>query len=199
VSRSMESVDSATDLSLIERMVEGDAAAFEQLYDRHHRSAYGLALRILADPGAAEDVVQDAFLTVWRQASTYGEARGTVRAWLLAIVHHRAIDYVRRRSYREERQQPIDDVVLPPDSVDTSEEARKNVEGEQVRLALEQLPRDQQDSILLAYFGGLTHDEIARKLGLPLGTVKGRLRMGLQKMRTYLRIQGMEAPRDGRA
>ena len=192
---SMDTFESVPDNDLIERLIDGDRNAFEALYDRHHRAAYGLALRILADTATAEDVVQDAFLTVWRQASTYSESRGTVRAWLLAIVHHRAIDYARKRSYREERQQLIDDVILPPDSSDTSEAARKNVEGQKVREAIERLPRDQQDSILLAYFGGLTHDEIAQKLGLPLGTVKGRLRIGLQKMRGYLQLQGLEAPR----
>lgn len=193
VIRSMSSLESATDAELLERLMAGDTAAFEALYDRHSRAAYGLAFRILGEAEAAEDVVQDAFLTVWRQAATYGEARGTVRAWLLAIVHHRAIDYVRQRSYRENRQQTLDEVVLPPDEADTMEQARQNVEGQQVRQALEQLPPDQQRSVLLAYFGGYTHDEIARTLGVPLGTVKGRLRIGLQKMRTYLHTQGLEA------
>jgi RNA polymerase sigma-70 factor (ECF subfamily) len=139
-------------------------------------------------------VVQEAFLTVWRQAATYGPERGTVRAWLLAIVHHRAIDHVRRRSYREERQQALDAVADPPDSADTWEQARQSVEGQHVREALEHLPPDQRRSITLAYFGGYTHDEIARLLGVPLGTVKGRLRIGLQKMRGYLDKQGVEAP-----
>lgn len=191
----MDASDGPSDGEAITRLAAGDKAAFELLYDRHSRAAYGLALRILGDPEAAQDAVQDAFLTLWRQAATYGEERGAVRSWLLAIVHHRAIDMVRRRSYREDRQQGIDDVTLPPDGVDTWEQARQNIEGEQVREALLQLPPDQQRSITLAYFNGYTHDEIARQLGVPLGTVKGRLRIGMQKMRNILRNQEAEASR----
>ena len=189
----MSASDGLPDGDVLSRVMAGDTAAFEMLYDRHSRAAYGLALRILGNAEAAEDVVQDAFLTVWRQSSTYGPERGTVRSWLLAIVHHRAIDLVRRRMYREDRQQGLDDAALPADSADTWEQARQNVEGEQVREALLQLPPDQQRSITLAYFGGYTHDEIARQLGVPLGTVKGRLRIGMQKMRTILYKQGTEA------
>jgi len=190
----MDGAEGGADGDLLVGVKAGDAAAFALLYDRHSRAAYGLAYRILGEATAAEDVVQEAFLTVWRQAATYGPERGTVRAWLLAIVHHRAIDHVRRRSYREERQQALDAVVDPPDSADTWEQARQSVEGQHVREALEHLPPDQRRSITLAYFGGYTHDEIARLLGVPLGTVKGRLRIGLQKMRGYLDKQGVEAP-----
>jgi RNA polymerase sigma-70 factor (ECF subfamily) len=186
---SMDATDGPGDGELINRITGGDTEAFELLYDRHRAAAYGLALRMLAEPPAAEDVVQEAFLTVWRQAASYGPARGTVRAWLLAIVHHRAIDYLRRRALREDRQDNIEDMALPAESADTWELARQNVEGQQVRDALQQLPPDQRRSILLAYFGGYTQDEIARKLGVPLGTVKGRLRIGLQKMRGYLNIE----------
>jgi RNA polymerase sigma-70 factor (ECF subfamily) len=190
----MDGAEGGADGDLLVGVKAGDAAAFALLYDRHSRAAYGLAHRILGEATAAEDVVQEAFLTVWRQAATYGPERGTVRAWLLAIVHHRAIDHVRRRSYREERQQALDAVADPPDSADTWEQARQSVEGQHVREALEHLPPDQRRSITLAYFGGYTHDEIARLLGVPLGTVKGRLRIGLQKMRGYLDKQGVEAP-----
>lgn len=190
----MERIDDPPDATLLDRIAARDAAAFELLYDRHSRAAYGLAYRILGEPGAAEDVVQDVFLTVWRQPESYGAERGPVRSWLLAVTHHRAIDLVRRRGYREDRQQNIDDALPLPDRADTGEQARLNIEGEQVRQALEQLPPDQQRSVELAYFGGYTHDEIARKLGVPLGTVKGRLRIGLQKMRGYLRTRGLEAP-----
>ncbi len=186
----MKIADDPSDGALMDRIVAGDTAAFELLYDRHSKAAYGLAYRILNEPGFAEDVVQDAFLTVWRQATTYGQARGSVRSWLLAIVHHRAIDHIRRR--HEDRQQPLEDMTMLPDDVDTWDQARQNVEGAQVRDALATLPPDQQRSIALAYFGGYTHDEIARLLGVPLGTVKGRLRIGLQKMRGYLRPLGLE-------
>jgi RNA polymerase sigma-70 factor (ECF subfamily) len=190
----MDGAEGGADGDLLVGVKAGDAAAFALLYDRHSRAAYGLAHRILGEATAAEDVVQEAFLTVWRQAATYGPERGTVRAWLLAIVHHRAIDHVRRRSYREERLLALDAVADPPDSADTWEQARQSVEGQHVREALEHLPPDQRRSITLAYFGGYTHDEIARLLGVPLGTVKGRLRIGLQKMRGYLDKQGVEAP-----
>jgi RNA polymerase sigma-70 factor (ECF subfamily) len=190
----MDGAEGGADGDLLVGVKAGDAAAFALLYDRHSRAAYGLAYRILGEATAAEDVVQEAFLTIWRQAATYGPERGTVRAWLLAIVHHRAIDHVRRRSYREERQQALDAVADPPDSADTWEQACQSVEGQHVREALEHLPPDQRRSITLAYFGGYTHDEIARLLGVPLGTVKGRLRIGLQKMRGYLDKQGVEAP-----
>ncbi len=185
---SMDATDGPSDGELIDRITEGDTGAFELLYDRHRAAAYGLALRMLADQPAAEDVVQEAFLMVWRQSASYGASRGTVRAWLLSIVHHRAIDHLRRRALREDRQEDIEEAILPADSADTWELARQNVEGQQVREALQQLPPDQRRSILLAYFGGYTQDEIARKLGVPLGTVKGRLRIGLQKMRGYLNI-----------
>ena len=190
--RRMDEPQGPDDGALLERIVSGDTVAFGLLYDRHSRAAYGLALRILAEPSVAEDVVQDAFLTVWRQGATYGQTRGTVRSWLLAIVHHRAIDYVRRR--HDDRQQVLEDMTLLPDSSDTWEQASRNVDGAHVREALKQLPPDQQRSVLLAYFGGYTHDEIARQLGVPLGTVKGRLRIGLQKMRGYLRAQELETP-----
>jgi RNA polymerase sigma-70 factor, ECF subfamily len=181
------------DADLLVRVTAGDAAAFELLYDRHSSAAYGLAYRILGEPAAAEDVLQDAFLTVWRQAATFGPQRGTVRAWLLAIVHHRAIDHVRRRAYREERLLALDAVTDPPDSDDTWEQVRRSVAGQHVRAALAQLPPDQRRSIVLAYFGGYTQDEIARLLGVPRGTVKGRLRIGLRKMRHHLTGQGVEA------
>ncbi len=188
--RRMKIADDSADGELLDRIVAGDTAAFEQLYDRHSKPAYALAQRIVQEPGVAEDVVQDAFLTVWRQAATYGQARGSVRSWLLAIVHHRAIDYVRRR--HEDRQQPLEDMTLLPDNIDTWDQARQGVEGSYVRAALDSLPPDQKRSVVLAYFGGYTHDEIARQLGVPLGTVKGRLRIGLQKMRGYLRPLGIE-------
>jgi RNA polymerase sigma-70 factor (ECF subfamily) len=190
----METLDGRGDAALLERVLGRDTAAFELLYDRHSGAAYALAQRILGDAGAAEEVVQDAFLSVWRRAESYGEKRGTVRAWLLSIVHHRAIDRVRSRTSREDRQETLEDAVLPPDPADTFDQARQSLEGQQVREALQQLPLDQQRSIALAYFGGYTHDEIARHLGLPLGTVKGRLRIGLQKMRAYLQARGEGTP-----
>jgi len=183
---------SVTDAELLERVAAGSSSAFEMIYDRHSGAAFGLAYRIVNDQGAAEDVVQDAFLSVWRQAEGYGASRGAARSWLLSIVHHRAIDHIRHR--HDDRKQDIDDITAIVDTVDTSEQARLNVEGEQLRAAMLQLPVDQRKSLALAYFGGYTHDEIARLLDLPLGTVKGRLRIGLQKLRNHLRAHEVEAP-----
>jgi RNA polymerase sigma-70 factor (ECF subfamily) len=182
------------DAALLDRVLAKDAAAFEILYDRHSKTAYALAFRIVGDAGVAEEVVQEAFLSLWRRAESYGETRGTVRAWLLAIVHHRAVDRLRSRSTREDQQETLEEAALPPDTADTWEQARQSLEGAQVREALLQLPPDQRRSITLAYFGGYSHDEIARLLGVPLGTVKGRLRIGMQKMRAYLQARGQEAP-----
>ncbi len=193
VQATMDDVNSLTDGELLDQIVAGNKAAFELLYDRHSRAAYGLAYRVLGEPGMAEDTVQDAFLTVWRQAATYGHARGSVRSWLLAIVHHRAIDYVRHR--HDDRRQDIEDITVLPDTIDTGEQAQLNVEGELLREAMKQLPPDQQRSLTMAYFGGYTHDEIARLLGIPLGTVKGRLRIGMQKLRSQLRAHEVEPQR----
>jgi len=176
---------------LLDGVLDRDTAAFTLLYERHGRAAYGLAVRILGDSGGAEDVVQDAFLALWRRAESDGPTRGTVRTWLLSIVHHRAIDHLRRRVPREERPVALDALLLPPhDLTDTWEQARQSLEGQQVRDALAGLPPDQQHSILLAYYTGLTHDEIAGVLHVPLGTVKGRLRLGLHKMRDHLQASG---------
>jgi len=172
-----------SDSDLLDRCVTGDVEAFDLLYDRHSRAAYGRAYRILGQPGDAEDIVQDAFLTMWRQSATYSAERGSVRAWLLTIVHHRAIDDVRRRGYC--RQQTLDDVALVA-VPDGGHQDHEDADGQDVRHALRRLPADQRHVVALAYVGGYTHDEIARRLGLPLGTVKSRLRLGLRKMRGYL-------------
>lgn len=190
-----EDTGTLSDHELLVQIQRGDATAFACLYDRYSRLTYGLALRMLGDPGAAEEVVQESFLTLWRQAESYGEERGAVRSWLMTMIHHRAIDAIRRRRYREEQQEELDELTVPPDSSDTLAEAQRNVEGELIRTLLDELPPDQRHSLVMAYFDGLTHDEIARTLGLPLGTVKGRLRMGLQKLRLLLQARGWELTR----
>lgn len=163
------------------------------LYDRHNRVAFGLAYRMLGDPSAAEDVVQEAFLSLWRQAESFQPDRAAARTWLLSIVHHRAIDRLRRASTREVPDVTADST---PDRIDESIDIEHQVgvslDAEQVRRALGSLPLDQRRAIELAYFGGLSHSEIARKLGVPIGTVKGRLRIGLQKMKTLLDQAGFQ-------
>lgn len=162
------------------------------LYDRYGGIAYGLAYRITSDGTAAEDVVQDAFVSIWKQAPRFDPARGQVRSWLLTIVHHKAVDAVRRRANRAERALPEG----PDEAVATTGQpeslAEWMMEAEAVRDAVRQIPDEQRQTIEMAYFAGMTHVEIAERMGVPLGTVKSRLRIGIEKMREYLRPQVME-------
>jgi RNA polymerase sigma-70 factor (ECF subfamily) len=179
--------DHLSDEALVARLCDRDTAAFTVLYDRHSRIAFGLAYRLLADPLAAEDVVQDAFLSLWRQAGSFRSQRASVRTWLLSIVHHRAIDYLRRTASREvQSAMLIEDVERPDQSIDIPRDVCVAMEAEQVRAALATLPREQQQALELQYFGGLTHREIASRLSVPVGTVKSRQRIGLLKLRTIL-------------
>ena len=165
-----------------------DPAAFEVFYDRHGGPAYSLAYRILGDRQLAEDVVQDAFLSIWRSTARYDAARGSVRAWTLGVVRNRAIDALRRTSGPAPRLD-FDDAALlearaAPERTDA--EALRRDAAERVRGAVGRLPREQSEVIALAYFGGFSHSEIASMLGAPLGTIKGRMRLGLEKLRDTL-------------
>lgn len=175
----------ASDQALLWRMQQREVVALEQLYDRYSRQAYGLALRILNDATAAEDVVQEAFLNLWRQAPSYDAGRGAVRSWLLSIVHHRAIDVVRSRANRR-RDVQIDLVEGTLAVPDTWQTVATNVERETIRQAVAALPREQQRTVELAYFAGYSQPEIASEMGVPLSTVKGRMRMAMQKLRASL-------------
>jgi RNA polymerase sigma-70 factor, ECF subfamily len=152
------------DDELIAAVARGDQPALLALYDRYGRMGYGLAYRILGDAGAAEEAVQDAYLRIWRRAATFDAPRGGARSWLLTVVHHCAIDLLRRRAG------------APPVV------AGLGIESERVRTAVETLPGEQRRAIEMAFFDGLTHREIAESDGLPLGTVKGRLRLGLKRL-----------------
>lgn len=186
-------VDELSDEHLLARLIDRDTNAFATLYDRHNRMAFGLAYRMLGDASAAEDVVQEAFLSVWRQANTFRAGRSAVRTWLLSIVHHRAIDRLRRTDSHVLTEA---DLETPPERaderVDVEAEVGALLEAQQIRAALGALPPDQRRAIELAYFGGHSHSEIARMLGIPTGTVKGRLRIGLQKMRALLQDAGLQ-------
>ena len=173
-----------SDHALLKALAARDLGALADLYDRYGRLAYSLAYRILGEDEAAEDVVQDAFLAAWRGAGTYRSDRGNPRAWLLSIVHHRAVDLLRRKTTF--RPAPLELAEAQPADIDTAVAAERNVEGKSVRDALEGLPPAQRRTIELAYFGGYTHVELAELMGVPLGTVKGRMRIGLQKMRRVL-------------
>jgi RNA polymerase sigma-70 factor (ECF subfamily) len=182
------STDSIDD-DLLAHVVAGDALAFALLYDRYSKAAYLLALGILAEPDGAEDVVQDAFLKLWLEPISHERIQYTVRAWLLSIVRHRAIDYQRRRLYRANHQQVLDDALSLSGVVDTEEQAVRRIEGAQARAALLRLSPKLRRVVVLAYFKGCTHEEITRLLGVPLGTVKGRLRLGLRQLRRCLYVQ----------
>ena len=166
--------------------------AFEVFYERHGAPAYALALRIAGDAQLAEDVTQEAFLSIWRSRAGYDRARGSVRSWSLGIVRNRAIDALRRAATPAPRLDLDDDAALESQrSAElTDAEAIRRETARQVRGALGGLPREQSEVIELAYFGGFSHSEIAEMLGMPLGTVKGRMRLGLEKVRASL-AEGM--------
>lgn len=175
------------DLQLIAAVVRQEPDALMALYDRHGRLAFALAYRILGDPGLAEEAVQDAFMLVWRRAATFDPARGSaVRAWLTTIVHHRSIDLLRKRSGRPREQTPLDEVEAVLASPGPWGEVAEALDRDRVRSAVASLPNEQQTAIELAYFDGLTHREIAEQTGLPLGTVKGRVRLGLRRLHGLL-------------
>ena len=186
--RSSES--QADDQRFLQRVAAGDAGGLGALYDRHGRSVYSLALRILGDEGDAEEVTQDVFAQAWRRASQYDQARGTVAAWLLVMARTRAIDRFRARRVRPEGRVHEDDGLtlqqLPATSPDAISEMMTAERGQRVRRALEALPFLQRVAIELAYFEGLSQREIAERLEQPLGTVKTRMRLGLLKLRDAL-------------
>jgi RNA polymerase sigma-70 factor (ECF subfamily) len=176
----------APDDQLISALAQQDLSALETLYERYGKIAYSLAYRIVGERGAAEDVVQDAYLSVWRQAKSYKRERGSPRTWLMSIVHHRSIDKLRAHASGAATV-PIEDV--PEGHVEAPgvwQQVWADMRGDVVRQALERLPAEQKKSIELAYFSGYTQVEIAELMGVPLGTVKGRMRTGLQKLKSML-------------
>jgi RNA polymerase sigma-70 factor, ECF subfamily len=174
------------DRAVLLRLANGELEALEDLYDRYKTMAYSIAFRITNDATLAEDVVQDAFLGAWRNAARYVEGRASVKTWLLSIVHHRAIDAVRRRRPTTE----LPDTALPPPSQlmlpDVWAEVSASLDADTVQGALAALSDVQREAIELAYFGGLTQQEIADRTDTPLGTVKSRMRLGLLAMRRHL-------------
>ena len=166
---------------------DGNPRAFELIYDRHGGAAFSLAYRMVGNRVAAEDVVQEAFLSIWRSRMRYDSSRGSVRTWVLGIVHNRTIDALRRGATHERRQEALDGVEERHEAPElTDVEAARREEARSVRGALETLPEEQRRTIELAYFGGFTHSQIAELLDEPIGTVKGRMRLGLDKLRRQL-------------
>jgi len=175
------------DEDLMQLVRRGKAAAFEVVYERHASAAFSLAYRIVGTRNGAEDVSQEAFLSIWRSGARYDRGRGSVRSWVLGIVHHRAIDHLRRATVHDKRRasdEGMEERFEARERTDT-EVARRD-EAQTVRRAMETLPADQCQVIELAYFGGFTHTEIADMLEAPVGTIKGRMRLGLKKMRAQL-------------
>jgi RNA polymerase sigma-70 factor (ECF subfamily) len=179
------------DRAAVIRMARGDGSAVAELYDRHSRAIYSLALRMLTDSAEAEDVVQDVFTQAWRQASRYDAARAPVVGWLLVIARARALDRLRARKSR------IPVTALDPATTDPADrglaldqQAISNEDAVRVRTALATLPAVQREAIELAYFKGLSQSDIAEQLSQPLGTVKTRMRAGLLKLRDVLRLSG---------
>lgn len=174
-----------SDQQLMARLVHKDIAALETLYDRHHQVALGLACKIVRDRATAEDVVQDAFLTLWRQPERFDPGKGTPRGWLLAIVHHRSIDKLRRAKVSS-RSVELTPNLVDERQADPCDIATERIQSGELLSALETLPAEQRRTIELAFIHGRTHVEIADLMGCPLGTVKGRIRIGLSKLRASL-------------
>ena len=178
------------DDELIAAVARGEQPALLALYDRYCRMGYGLAYRILGDAGAAEEAVQDAYLRIWRRAATFDASRGGARSWLLTIVHHCAIDLLRRRAGAPPVVAGLDEMAERRSVPDAWSEVSGRIESDRVRTAVETLPGEQRRAIEMAFFDGLTHREIAERDGLPLGTVKGRLRLGLKRLSGLLAEPG---------
>lgn len=175
----------STDEELIFSIQKRDAQALELFYDRHRVLAYSIALRTLGNPSDAEDVVQEAFVNVWRSAGTYRRERSSGRSWLLSIVHHRAIDKLRGRQSRPLAVE-LEEGLGVADPQDVWQVVSDTLTGDQVRKALTELPPEQRETIELAYFKGYTHTQIAQLTKVPLGTVKGRMRIGLHRLKSVL-------------
>jgi len=190
-------VDQLSDEVLLSAVARGGVWAMELLYERYSRILYSLAYRMVADHQVAEDLLQDAFLAVWRRATSYSPQSGAARSWIVSIMHHRTIDYlrsVRRRSTLKEatwEEVERDERTAFPDAWD---EAWQNIRSAQIREALMKLPTEQRMVIELAYFQGWTHSEIAEGCQIPLGTVKARMRLGLTRLRRVVEEMGLREP-----
>jgi RNA polymerase sigma-70 factor, ECF subfamily len=176
------------DVDLIS-LAKSDPEAFATLYDRHSRAAYALAYKMMGERQAAEDLVQEVFLKVWRAARSYRSERGTVRTWILSIVRNRGIDQIRATASRRRMQEKIEASAPRSQPSEAFTETWRNSRRDRIREALEALPPEQSKILDLAYFSGCTHVEIAGLLNIPLGTVKGRMRLGIEKMRGLLLME----------
>ena len=175
------SASTPDDFALLSRVRSGDQGAMAALFDRYSGVLYSVALRVLKDPGQAEDIMQDIFIQVWRKPDSFASGRGSLGGWLAVVARNRAIDLLRKRRPSDS----VEDVVLAS-KTDTASEAERNVLMEKVRVVMAELPPDQKTSVELAYFDGMSHTEIAEKTGEPLGTVKTRIRLAMMTLRKAL-------------
>ena len=180
-------IPSLADEDVMTLVQAGDPRAFEVLFDRHSGAAFSLAYRMVGNRVTAEDISQEAFLSIWRSRLRYRSDRGSVRTWVLGIVHHRAIDALRRNLVHDRRRATAEGLEERQEAPElTDVEVARRDEASQVRSAIGTLPSEQSRVVELAYFGGFTHSQIAEMLGTPIGTVKGRMRLGLEKLRREL-------------
>jgi RNA polymerase sigma-70 factor (ECF subfamily) len=184
----------ASDADLAALLAAGEVGALAEIYDRYGALAYSVALRVLKDAGRAEDVVQECFLKLWQGASSFDAARGTLRGWLLSSVRNRAIDQLRGRAGHQRQELDLadfEDLTAAGAGADPWREVSAAMEREAVRAALERLPREQREAVELAYFGGYTYGEIAELAKVPVSTIKGRMRLALEKLHSYLEGRGL--------
>jgi len=179
--RGADGNDVTSDASLMDRVRIGEQRAMTELFDRYAGRVYSVALRVLNDSGHAEDITQEIFFQLWRNPGSFSSSRGSLGAWLIVVARHRAIDHLRQRRPGED----VEDVVLAS-ATNLESEAERNITMQRVRSILGDMPQDQQRSLEMAFFEGLTHTEIAEKTGQPLGTVKTRIRSALTSLRKRL-------------
>lgn len=180
-----------TDPELGTRLGAGDEAALAELYDRYGTLAYSVAVRVLGDPGRAEDVVQDVFLKLWNSAANFDAGRGSLRTWLITAVRNRSIDYLRGRGAHERQEREIPATAMDHGTgSDPWREVSLGLERTAVKEAMDSLPAEQRQAVELAYFSGYSHREISEMIQVPLSTVKGRMRLAMEKIHSYLQGRG---------
>jgi|TARA_B110000263_G_scaffold235182_1_gene233433 RNA polymerase sigma-70 factor (ECF subfamily) len=187
--------ESLDDHQLMQRITQVDKDALEALYTRYHTPVYSLAMFMLKQPALAEEVTQDIFLNIWLKASSFNAERGQPRGWIMSVAHHKIIDLIRSRRRAIINTDPADYEtldLLPDGGVSTESQVEHTLERERIMRALKTIPDSQREVIMLAYFGGLSQSEMAEKLDQPLGTIKTRVRLAMQKLRTVLENDGYE-------
>ena len=191
----MVDYESLDDHQLIQLISQVDKDALEALYTRYQTPVYSLAMFMLKKPALAEEVTQDIFLNIWLKASSFNAQRGQPRGWIMSVAHHKIIDLIRSQRRATVNADPVDYEtldLLPDGGVSTEAQAEQSLERERIMRALETIPANQREVIMLAYFGGLSQSEMAEKLYLPLGTIKTRVRLAMLKLRTVLENDGYE-------